>query len=227
MNLYGESGNVKALKLQLEQQGVKVKIHFLSITDSLDFSKYDFVYMGMGTEENQVLVLKHLLPYKKQIQKVIQEGTYFLVTGNSLELFGKNIHSDKKRKALGIFHYETKHETFRIVGETLADSTVIHKPILGFQNRFGVMLNVKEESLFTMRHGTGYAPNIEKEGIHKFNFFGTYLIGPILIRNPELLKYIVKQLIMSKDKNYKLKPFHLTLENKAYNTFTKKYQTKN
>lgn len=98
MNLYGESGNVKALKLQLEQQGIKVKIRFLSINDSLNFSEYDFVYIGMGTEENQALVLKHLLPYKKEIAESINKGTFFLITGNALELFGKYIESDKKEK---------------------------------------------------------------------------------------------------------------------------------
>ena len=227
MNLYGESGNVKALKLQLEQQGIKVKVHFLSITDTFHFSEYDFVYMGTGTEENQMLVLKHLLPYKKEIENSINKGTYFLITGNALELFGKHIESDKKRKALGILQLESKLETFRIVGESLAKTSFLSKPILGFQNRSGIMANVKEEPLFTMIRGTGYLPNITQEGILKKHFFGTYLIGPILIRNPELLKYLVKQLILSKDADFKFKPFHLSLENKAYQTFIQKYQNKN
>ena len=39
MNLYGESGNVKALKKQLEDQGVDVSIKFLTIDDELNFIK--------------------------------------------------------------------------------------------------------------------------------------------------------------------------------------------
>ena len=42
MNLYGESGNLLALKKHLENQQVKVKITNLSIEDDLDFSKCDF-----------------------------------------------------------------------------------------------------------------------------------------------------------------------------------------
>lgn len=227
MNLYGESGNIKALKMQLEEQGLKVKIDLLTITDTLHFENYDFVYIGMGTEENQKLVLKHLLPYKKEIEQAIDSGTFFLVTGNAIELFGKNILATKKIKALNLFHFESKQESMRIVEECIGNVPFLSKPILGFQNRSGVMKNVKENALLTLTKGTGYAPKVSQEGIIKNHFYGTYLIGPILIRNPELLKYFVKQLILELDSNFKFKSFHLTLENKAYQTFMEKYQSKN
>ncbi len=227
MNLYGESGNIKALKKQLEEQGIKVKIDLLTITDTLHFSNYDFVYMGMGTEENQKLVLKHLLPYRREIKKAIDAGVFFLITGNAIELFGKSIFTTKKIKALNLFHFESKQETMRIVGECIGNTPLLNKPILGFQNRFGIMKNVKEKALMTLVKGTGYAPRITQEGIVKNHFYGTYMIGPILIRNPELLKYFVKLLILELDSNFKFKPFHLTLENKAYQTFMEKYQLKN
>ncbi len=226
MNLYGESGNVKALKMQLEEQGVKVKIDFLTMQDKIHFSDYDFIYIGMGTEQNQQMVLKHILPYKKEITKAIEQGKFFLITGNAIELFGKSIIANKKMRALNIFHFETKQEQMRIVGEVLATTTLISKPIIGFQNRSGVMKNVKEEPLFIIEKGTGYAPKIVEEGIHKNHFYGTYLIGPILIRNPEFLKYLVKQIIQQKDSKFKFKPFHLTLENKAYQNFIQKYNEK-
>lgn len=225
MNLYGESGNVKALKMQLENQGVKVKIDFLTITDYLHFSDYDFIYMGMGTEQNQQLVLKHLLPYKKEIEMAIEKGTFFFITGNALELFGKSIIATKKIKALQIFNFEVKQQGLRIVEECIGYTSFLNKPILGFQNRFGVMIEVKENPFLTLTRGTGYTPKIVKEGIFKNHFFGTYLVGPILIRNPELLKYFVKQLILELDTNFKFKPFHLTLENKAYQTFMEKYKS--
>lgn len=223
MNLYGESGNVKALKMQLENQGIKVKIDFLTITDSLHFSDYDFIYMGMGTEQNQQLVLKHLLSYQKDIKKAIEKGTFFLITGNALELFGKAIITSKKIKALNIFSFETKQQEMRIVEECIGNTNIINKPILGFQNRSGVISNIEANAFLTLTKGTGHSPKMKKEGIMKNHFFGTYLIGPILIRNPELLKYFVKQLILELDSNFKFKPFHLTLENKAYQTFMEKY----
>lgn len=226
MNLYGESGNVKALKMQLEEQGVKVKVDFLTIQDNIHFDKYDFIYIGMGTEQNQQLVLKHILSYKKEISSAIANGCFFLVTGNAIELFGKSIIANKKMRALNIFHFETKQEDMRIVGEVLATTPLLNKPIIGFQNRSGVMKNIKEEPLFYMQKGTGYAPKVTEEGIIKYHFYGTYIIGPILIRNPELLKYFVKNILRQKDPTFKFKPFHLTLENKAYQNFIQKYNEK-
>lgn len=213
--------------MQLENQGIKVKIDFLTITDTLHFSDYDFVYIGMGTEQNQQLILKHLLPYKKEIEKAITDGTFFLITGNALELFGKSIITNKKTKALNIFSYETRQQELRIVEECIGSTNFLNKPILGFQNRCGVIKNIKESPFLTLTKGTGYEPKIAQEGIFKNHFYGTYLVGPILIRNPELLKYFVKQLILELDSKFKFKPFHLTLENKAYQTFMEKYEVKN
>ena len=63
LNLYGESGNILALKYALEHQGIEVIIKELTITDELDFSDLDFVYIGCGTEQNQLVALKHLKKY--------------------------------------------------------------------------------------------------------------------------------------------------------------------
>ena len=60
-------------------------------------------------------------------------------------------------------------------------------------------------------------------GIKYKNFYGTYLLGPILIRNPEFAKYFVSELIKRKNKNYKIKKYDLSLEKKAYNEYFKTY----
>ena len=41
MNLYGESGNIKALTKELDNQGIKYNIDYLTISDKLEFSKYN------------------------------------------------------------------------------------------------------------------------------------------------------------------------------------------
>ena len=77
--------------------------------------------------------------------------------------------------------------------------------------------------LFHVLKGTGSYPNSKKEGIHEYEFSGTYLIAPLLVRNPELLKYFVKKIILSKDPNFKFKNFSLQLEKKAHDTFMENY----
>lgn len=223
MNLYGESGNVKALKYQLEKQGIKVSVKFLTLDDELDFNSYDVIYIGSGTENNQKIVLNALLKYKNDIEKAIENGKYFICTGNAIELFGKNIidNKDTEYKALNIFDYSSKQENFRIVDEVLFKCDLINKYILGFQNQSGIIKS-NILNLFSVEKGTGSYPNSKKEGINHKNFFGTYVIGPILVRNPELLKYFVRNIILSKDKKFKFKKFNLKLEEEAYNNFIKR-----
>jgi CobQ-like glutamine amidotransferase family enzyme len=89
MNLYGESGNVKALKKYLEEQGITVTIKFVTIDEDKEFDKYDIVYIGSGIEANRLLVLKDILMHKEEISTAIENNKFYLCTGNSYELFGK------------------------------------------------------------------------------------------------------------------------------------------
>lgn len=226
MNLYGESGNVKALKMQLEGQEIKTTVKFLTIDDDLNFKDYDVVYIGSGTENNQKIVLNHLLKYKKDIEAAIESGVHFICTGNSLELFGNYIEdaNGKKYTALGIYDFDVKQESFRMVDEVLFKTNIIDSYVLGFQNQSGaIKSNIL--NLFDVVKGIGSHIESEKEGIHYKNFYGTYVIGPILVRNPELLKYIVKEIINKKDKKFKFKKFNQKLETEAYDNFmSRNYQ---
>lgn len=226
MNLYGESGNVKALKMQLEGQGIKTTIKFLTIDDDLNFKDYDIVYIGSGTENNQKIVLNHLLKYKNDIEDAIERGVHFICTGNALELFGNVIEdvNNKKYTALGMFDFDVKQEEVRMVDEVLFKTDLINKYILGFQNQSG---HIKSDilNLFDVVKGIGSYIGSEKEGIHYKNFYGTYVIGPILVRNPELLKYLIKEIINKNNKNFKFKKFNQKLEIEAYDNFmSRNYQ---
>lgn len=209
MNYYGEQGNVLALKTAIEYAGFKVNVKTLSVDDEIDFEKYDIFYMGMGTKRNQEIVRKDILKYKDKIGNVIDKKM-FIMTGNSYELFGKKI-DDKK--CLGIFNFESK-TTDRIVGEQVFKSDIIKETIIGFQNRFSSN-NIKDDYLFEVIKGTGNDSESKVEGIHKNNFFGTYLLGPILIRNPyfkdALLKYTGIDKVNTKLVDYKA--YHEYLKN--------------
>lgn len=204
MNLYGENGNVRYLQKKLEEQGFAAEVYFLTVDDDIDFDKYDFYYMGMGSDDNKLIVLEDILKYKKQIKNAINNGKYFLVTGNSIELFGEGIInlSNEFIVALETFKYQVREEEFRIVGEQYYESNLIKERIIGFQNRNSVIINCKEGKLFKVLKGTGYKPNENIEGISYNNFFGTYLLGPILVRNPYFTDVLVKRLCDERGVDY-------------------------
>ena len=213
MNLYGEIGNIKALKYSLENAGVKVVIDKLSINDNIDFSKYDILYIGSGTENNERVVLNDIKKYKNELKKYIEDNKFVIATGNSIELFGKTIFNKKEYKALNIFDYSSKLIDKRIVGDIIIPMKNVNKDIIGFQNRGSIIEN-NNYPLFD---------NDYTLGINYKNFYGTYILGPILIRNPELNKYLINKLLKSKNKKFKPKNIDLNLDKKAYTSYLKTY----
>ncbi len=215
MNLYGENGNVKFLARKLEEQNAKVEIHFLTIDDKIDFDKYDIFYVGTGNDESTQYVLDDLIKYKDDIKKAIDNMKYFIITGNALELFAKKIiKCEKTIDGLGIFDFEMKEEAFRIVGEQFYECPLINKKVIGFQNRSYTM-DYEKNSLFNVINGTGNNPNTKVEGIHEKNVFATYLLGPLLVRNPYLCDYIVESICHDKNIEYK----HPNDEEMAYKAY--------
>ena len=222
LNLYGESGNVKALEKTLKNQGIKVNVSRLSLDDKLDFKNYDLVYMGAGTETNQKIALKHLLEYKNEVEEAIKSNKFFFITGNSSELFGKYIEdlTEKKHSGLNIFDYSAKQVTTRLASEVVATAPYLDKEIIAFQNQNSIIEN-NHDYMFKLLKGIGSYPNSLGDGVKLNNFYATYFIGPVLVRNPHFLTYLVKELITSIDPSFKFKEFKLELEEAAYDNFTK------
>ncbi len=194
LNLYGESGNIKIISNILKYNKIKHEILYLSLDDKLEFDKYDLVYIGSSTEDNLLIALKHLSKYKNDIKKYIEDNKFMLVTGNSVDMFGKKI---EDIKALNIFDYEVTKGKRKM-------EEVYHNKILGFIN-----------------NNSYNSEYIDSDIIRHNNFYGTYILGPILVRNPELIKQFLNQLT---DKKLK---YDLKLETKAYNEFIKNFKENN
>lgn len=224
LNLYGESGNVKALKQALETQNLEVQVKFLTLTDTLALDDVQIVYIGAGTEQNQKLALRHMMKQKDALWNAKEAGTFFLATGNAIELFGKSIfdQQEKKWKALHFFPYVAKEEPFRIVDEALFKTSMVSGYILGFQNQNSVIRNIKKP-WFQVVKGTGSYPNSPTEGILEDHFYGTYLIGPLLVRNPALLEVLTKEIVSYYFPALEYQPLSLDLEQHAYDTFLEHY----
>lgn len=188
LNLYGEQGNILALKEAFKRQNIEVLVDYLSLNDDIVFDNYDIVYVGTGCDNNLYLALNDIKRFKKDIDKYINSNKVFIATGNSYLLFGKSINDIK---ALGIFDYYAR-DCDRLVGEVLAKYNDLD--IIGFENR-KYIVNNKSNHLFSIVNG--YSDNFKSsyEGFHFNNFFGTQIIGPLLIRNPKFTNMIVKTIL--------------------------------
>ncbi len=220
MNLYGENGNVRVLKKHLENQALKVEVYFLTVDDKIDFEKYDFFYIGCGSNENFLITLYDIKKYQNDIKKALENNKFFLVTGSSLNLFGKHFNKQNNLEdSLNILNFESKQIDFRIVGEQIFQNPLLNNPLIGFQNRDYIIHNHNEKPLFKILTGTGSKPKSLEEGIYKNNFFGTYLLGPILARNPHFTEYLVQKIL--EEKNIPYKHYEDQYETKAYQEYLK------
>lgn len=197
LNLYGDEGNIKALKYHLEEQEIKVEIKYMTINDKKDFDNIDFLYIGSGTENNISIALEDLKKDKDNIKKYLSEGKILLATGNSVELFGNYIITNKKIKTLGVLDYVSMHQQ-RIVKDVKVKTNLLDDEIIGFENHDGKNLSTNDDIF-----------NID-------SFYGSYIIGPILVRNPKLCSYFVHKIIDSKNKDFEYKNEDFEFENEAY-----------
>ena len=195
-NLYGDYGNVCALKRALENKGQNVEIEYQSIDDEIDISGADFVFIGSATERNQKVALNYLQGYKDNIKTALDNGTVILATGNSFEIFGQSVTDcdGTKHEGLSFFPYETVEGKERIVTDSLCTTLLCGGVIIDFVNKASLTTGATSP-LFDVKQGSGNGKDDNKEGVHYGNFYGTHLIGPVLIRNPQLCEYFADMLI--------------------------------
>lgn len=195
LNLYGEQGNILALREAFRRQNVGVEVDLLSVKDKIDFNRYDIVYIGCGCVDNLMVALEDIKRFKKKLVKFIDDNNYVIATGNSYLLFGSKI-DDKE--ALGIFDYYSVSKE-KDVSECLMEYD--GRDVIGFQNR-RYIVNNNSNHLFKVKKGLADNYKSSYEGYREKNFIGTYMVGPLLIRNPWFMNLIVKDILERKNMVY-------------------------
>lgn len=215
MNLYGDYANVSALERIFTKNDIEVTVDRLSFADNADFSEYDFIFIGSGTEKNQKLVLEDFKKYSDSLKDYIESGKVLLMTGNSFEMLGNSITdcNGKTYNGLSLFNFTvTEQNKTRVTGDVIYHTESCENPVVGFVNKCSE-INGIDSPLFNVEMGLADNSDSKNEGIRYKNFFGTHITGPLLIKNPYFLEYIAK-IINTSDSN--LNTEYLTFERKGY-----------
>ena len=207
MNLYGDYGNIKVLVSHLEDLGIETTVDRYELDDRFDVSDYDLIYMGPGTESRQLAALQDLCRYADDIRKYLEQDKVLLFTGNAMELLGQSI-DDKK--ALGILDFKTKISEKRYTGDVIMNNDELGK-VVGFINRSSLIEGGEDTKLFTYDFKDNDLVDNDHEGFRYHNGFGTHIIGPVLVKNPNFMDLILK--LLAKDRYKKI---HYQYEDDAY-----------
>ncbi len=196
MDLYGDRGNILALKYQLDTLKVPYTIVDKNLGDDIDFNEYNLVYIGPGKDKNAVKAAEHLSKFKDNLRDAIENGVTFLVTGNAQILFGTRIEDVDSTvyPAAEIFGYSAK-----LTGEVFLNDYIARSifndtaETYGLINRTSYLVNVTEPPLFSVDFSQKDIGSTE--GVLYKNFFGTWALGPLLAKNPHILLEILNRIL--------------------------------
>lgn len=195
LSLYGEYGNIAVLRRALETAGYCVQLD--SYEDgSLDLEPYSMIYVGAGTEDNLLESIRRLMPYKEAISASVDSGKLWLATGNAMTLFGHSVaRQQATSEALCLFEYDTHiFDTKRFLGDVVS-TEAFGGHFVGFVNTSSVYGGISTPLLqLNLNPQLGNDKAGGADGIRHRNFYGTQLIGPVLVKNPHFLQYICREL---------------------------------
>lgn len=189
LSLYGEYGNVAVFANELRKAGFAVTVDSWE-NGHLNLDGYSFIYIGSGTEDNLLEACRRLAPYADAIEGSIANVTW-LATGNAMTIFGAAIvRGEDTIPALNVFPYTaTIQNGKRYLGDVLTQDDMI-----GFINTSTVYEGIScPLSKLLLNPKLGNTKQDGADGIHEDKFYGTQLIGPVLVKNPHFLMKIARE----------------------------------
>ncbi|HSW10435.1 MAG TPA: glutamine amidotransferase [Bacillota bacterium] len=188
MNLYGDRGNLLALRARCRWHEVKPIITEAGPGDPVDFADLDLVVLGGGQDREQRLVARDLAgPLGCGLRAAVEEGLCVLAVCGSYQLLGNSYTTagGETFPGAGIFDLATEPGLGRLVGHIAVAVGEEGRVLAGFENHAGrTFLGPGVTPLGRVIRGYGNNGRDGTEGAVCRNAFGTYLHGPVLPANP-------------------------------------------
>ncbi len=232
MNIYGDTGNIIALKKRAEWRDIPVAVKNISLGDDLKLGDVDIYFFGGGQDQQQELVSKDLVSTTKGkiIKQDIERGVPLLSICGGYQLLGDYYqpHQGPKLPGIELFPAYTKAGNNRMIGNIIIESEF--GKLVGFENHSGQTF-LKQEAKPLGKVLTGFGNNGQDESFGKSlygkpyktegciykNAIGCYMHGSLLPKNPKLADWLLTKALETKYKKaVELKTLDDTLEDKAH-----------
>lgn len=249
MNIYGDTGNIIALKKRAEWRGIKVTVKNFSTENILKEGDADIFFFGGGQDLQQVLVAKDLGESGKGkiIKSEVERGIPLLSICGGYQLLGEYYQpqSGPRLPGAGLFPAYTVAGEKRMIGNIVISidngqwtmdnfkSSNSQMPnakcqmlLVGFENHSGkTYLRKGVMPLGKVIKGFGNNGEDQTEGCIYKNAIGCYMHGPLLPKNPQLTDWLIKKALEVKyGKVVELKSLDDTLETLAHEKSVQKFR---
>lgn len=219
MNLYGDRGNILAIKRRCEWRGIDAEV--IPYEPGDQFPKtVDIIFGGGGQDSGQNKIAEDLRNISSNLKILIEQGVPALVVCGIYQLFGEYYitHDNQKLQGSGILKLHTISGRERQIGNIVLESKDFGQ-IVGYENHSGLTyLDDFEQPLGTVLKGFGNNGEDRSEGIIYKNCIGTYLHGPILPKNPKLTDFLIKTALKNRDLPSDLEKLDNDIEKRARDT---------
>ncbi len=220
MNLYGDRGNMIALRDRCARRDIDLEVERVTIGDAWDPAATDIVFIGGGQDREQRRILADLEARGPALRDYRDADGVILAVCGGYQLFG-NFYQDATGETLEgvrVFDAFTVHpgaDYRRCVGNVV---TVWEgETLVGFENHGGrTYLNAGLEPLAEVVAGFGNNGNDGTEGARVRNAFGTYLHGAVLPKNPRLADRLLSLALRRRYGDADLPPLDDSLEMRAH-----------
>lgn len=200
MNIYGDRGNVLALRRRAEAHGVSSQVIDLNPGDPWP-EHTDIVIGGGGQDSGQSRVARDLQDRRDTVCALADDGVPMLVVCGLYQLFGHRFvtATGEELTGIGVLDVETRGGTERMIGNIVLESEDFGE-IIGYENHSGnTVLGPGSKPLGRVVQGAGNNLGDGTEGARSGNVIGSYLHGSLLPKNPALSDFLIGEAVRRRD----------------------------
>ena len=225
LNLYGDKGNIVSLTKRAQWRNIKVSVTEYTIKDEIDFNNTDILFIGGGSDKEQLVVSKQLSKVKIKVADYVENNGVVVAICGGFQLMGKYYKiKNETVEGLGILDMYTEYSESRLTSDVIVETDFLDCPVVGFENHAGRTYINNHTPLGKVVYGSGNNENDGVEGVIYKNLLGTYLHGPLLPKNPQLCDYIIKKALQNKYGDVELQDLDDSIEISANNYIVNRFR---
>jgi len=200
LNLYGDRGNIMALKKRCEWRGINVNVVNVSLGDPFIPENYDMVFFGGGQDYEQEIIQDDLKKNKAaEIKSAVENDMVFLCICGGYQLMGQFYRTSdgKEIEALGALDLWTLGGRERMIGDIVYQCDFLVSDdcdgkVVGFENHSGkTYLGKDVKPMGKVIKGYGNNGEDGWEGAVYKNVYCSYSHGSLLPKNPALADHLI------------------------------------
>lgn len=192
LGVYGDRGNAAALRHRAEARGIATRI--IEVEAGQAIPEHGSLYLVGGAEDKSMAAAASLLGQQPGLGRAVEAGAGCLAVCAGFQLLSREYVGPDgvSRPGLGLLDVTCgRLPGARAVGEVVARSEIDGSELLGFENHQGdAVLGplARPLGVVSVGHGNGHDG---LEGALQGRVVGTYLHGPVLVRNPALADWLL------------------------------------